>query len=133
MSYQGECLAMDLIVPVSILPINDYLNMAERELSAFLRAVETLFGLDQAKLAAEDWLEAAEQVPGSNQPTNHDWRAVTIAASSRLAHRLADSRRNADCLSATLQDEGIAATSLARPSHMIALLDGIGRQSQKSQ
>src|SRR5579859_1163436 len=116
MSDQGECLAMDLIVPVSKLPINEDLNMAERELSAFFRAVETLFGLEEAKLAAEDWLEAAEQVPGPNQRTNHDWRTITIAASSRLAHRLADAHRNADCLPATLQYEGIAATSLARPS-----------------
>jgi hypothetical protein len=93
MSFQDECLTMDLNVPISIVPIHDDLNMAERELSAFSRAVETLFGPEQAKLAVEDWLEAAEQVPDPNQPTNHDWRAITIAASSRLAHRLADARR----------------------------------------
>ena len=30
--------------------------MAERELSAFFRAVTKLFGLEQAEMSAEDWL-----------------------------------------------------------------------------
>jgi hypothetical protein len=85
---------MDLIMPASILSINDDLNMAEHELSAFFRAVETLFGPEQAKLSAEDWLDATEQLLGPNQPTSRDWRAVTIAASSRLAHRLDVTREN---------------------------------------
>lgn len=76
-------------VPVSNLPFKDQLNMAELELSAFFTAAKTLFGSEQAKLSAEDWLEVADQVLGPNQPTRRDWRAVTIVASSRLAHRLA--------------------------------------------
>ena len=39
-------------------------------------------------IGREDWLDAIEQVLGPNQPHNHDWRAVTIVASSRLGHRL---------------------------------------------
>jgi hypothetical protein len=66
--------------------------MAERELSAFFTAAKTLFGPEQAKLSAEDWLDAAEQVLGPKQPTSRDLRAVTIVASSRLAHRLAIAR-----------------------------------------
>jgi hypothetical protein len=75
-------------VPVSISRFEDQLNMAERELSAFFIAVESLFGTDQATQSVEDWLDAIEQVLGPNQPHNHDWRAVTIVASSRLGHRL---------------------------------------------
>ena len=83
---------MNLNVPASDLPVIDQLSMAERELSAFFAAVETLFGPKQANLSAEDWLIATEQVLGKNQLTHGDWRAVTIAASSRLAHRLAVAR-----------------------------------------
>jgi len=75
-------------VPASDLPFIDQLSMAERELSAFFAAVETLFGPKQASLSAEDWLNATEQVLGENKPTHRDWRAVTIVASSRLAQRL---------------------------------------------
>ena len=76
-------------VPVSILQFEDQLKMAEREHSAFFAAAETLFGPEQAKLSAEDWLNATEQVLGENELTSRDWRAVTIVASSRLARRLA--------------------------------------------
>jgi hypothetical protein len=83
---------MNPTVPASDLPIVDQLRMAERELSAFFTAVEILFGPKQAKLSTEDWLDATEQVFGRNQPTQRDWRAVTIIASSRLAHRLVVAR-----------------------------------------
>jgi hypothetical protein len=79
-------------LPESDLPLIDQLSMAERELSAFFAAVETLFGPKQAKLSAEDWLNATEQVLGKNQLTHRDWRAVTIVACSRLAHRLVVAR-----------------------------------------
>lgn len=80
---------MNQNVPVSILRPRDQLNMAKRELSAFFGAVGTLFGPEQAKISAGDWVDVTEQVLGPNQPSSRDWRAVTIAASSRLAHRLA--------------------------------------------
>jgi hypothetical protein len=35
---------------------SDLLTMSERELSAFFRAVDQLFGSEQAQLSAEDWL-----------------------------------------------------------------------------
>jgi hypothetical protein len=50
--------------------------MAERELSAFFAAVETLFGPEQANISAEDWIDATEQLLGPNQPTNRDWSQV---------------------------------------------------------
>jgi hypothetical protein len=63
----------------------DLMTMAERELSAFIRAVTELFGSEQARLSAEDWLDelaSMDCLPGS---TSRDWRAVTIAALARLA------------------------------------------------
>jgi hypothetical protein len=56
-------------------------RFAERELSAFISAATELFGPEQAKLAAEDWLEEFE-------PTDRSPRSVTVAASARLANRL---------------------------------------------
>ena len=87
-SVESRGSIMNRSVPVSISRFEDQLNMAERELSAFFIAVKTLFGPDQATQSVEDWLDAIEQVVGPNQPHNHDWRAVTIVASSRLGHRL---------------------------------------------
>ncbi len=70
----------------------DLIQIAERELSAFLRAVTELFGPEQAKVSTEDWLEEAALMDGPPGSTNRDWRAVTIAASARPANRLADAR-----------------------------------------
>jgi hypothetical protein len=66
----------------------DLIVIAERELGAFIRAVTELFGVEQAKLAADDWvdeLELMDILPGS---TGRDWGSVTVAASARLARRL---------------------------------------------
>ena len=60
---------------------------AEREMSAFLRAVEELFVPEQARLAAEDWLQQLESMP--DLPTSpRDWRQLSIEASARLAKRV---------------------------------------------
>ena len=64
------------------------MTMAERELGAFLSAVTELFGSEQARLAAEEWLDELllmEALPGL---TSRDWRLITIAASARLANRV---------------------------------------------
>jgi hypothetical protein len=66
----------------------DPMVIAERELGAFIRAVTELFGPEQARLAAQDWvneLELTDALPG---PTTRDWRSVTVAASVQLARRL---------------------------------------------
>jgi hypothetical protein len=60
----------------------------EREFSAFISAVKELLGPDQAQFSTVDWLDELELMdshPGS--PSRH-WRALTIAASARLADRL---------------------------------------------
>ena len=66
----------------------DQMHIAERELSAFIRAVTQLFGSEEAKLSAEDWLEESELMDRPPLSTSPDWRAVTIAASARLANQL---------------------------------------------
>jgi hypothetical protein len=73
----------------------DQINMAERELSAFLRAVTELFGPGQARLSIEDWLDQSERMDSPHTATRKECRAATIAASARLANRetLARDRR----------------------------------------
>ena len=64
------------------------MTMAERELRGFISAVTELFGSEQARLAAEEWLDellVMEALPGL---TSRDWRLITIAASARLANRV---------------------------------------------
>lgn len=61
---------------------------AERELSAFVNAVTQLFGSDQAKLSAEDWLDESELMDSPPRSESRDWRAITVAASARLASRV---------------------------------------------
>jgi hypothetical protein len=58
------------------------MNMAGRELFAFIGAVTQLFG-------SEDWLDESELMNSHPRSTSRNWRAVTIAASTRLANRLA--------------------------------------------
>jgi hypothetical protein len=61
------------------------MTMAEHELGAFISTVTELFGSEQVRLAAEDWLDELvlmETLPGL---TGRDWRLITIAVSARLA------------------------------------------------
>jgi hypothetical protein len=66
------------------------MGIAERELSAFIGAVTELFGPEEAKLAAQDWLHESELMDSlPRAATSRNWRAVTMAASVRLANRQA--------------------------------------------
>jgi len=67
---------------------NEQMQMAERELSAFISAVKELHGPEQAQLSAVEWLDELELMDSQAGSTNRHWRAVTIAASARLANRL---------------------------------------------
>lgn len=69
-------------------PCIDQLKLAERELSAFFAAVASVFGPEQAKLSAADWLDAFDRILGPDQLTSQDSRAATIIASAQLACRL---------------------------------------------
>jgi hypothetical protein len=46
-------------------------------LGAFMRAVTELFGPEQARVAAEDWVDELEFVDILPEPAGRDWRSVT--------------------------------------------------------
>jgi hypothetical protein len=64
------------------------MTMAERKLGAFISAVTELFGTEQARLAAEDWLDELFIMEHPLGFISRDWRSITIAASARLANRV---------------------------------------------
>jgi hypothetical protein len=66
--------------------------MAGNELSSFIAAVTELYGPEEARLSATDWLEELDLVNTPPSSTKRYWRAVTIAASARLASRLSEGR-----------------------------------------
>jgi hypothetical protein len=60
------------------------LASAERELSAFVIAVDELLGADQARQAAENWMEELERTDWPSQAPGIDCRKVNIAAAASL-------------------------------------------------
>ena len=72
------------------------LNLAERELYAFIAAVTELYGQDQVRLSAEDWLDELQLMDSPPRFKVHSCRAVTIAASARLANRIKVGRNQRD-------------------------------------
>jgi hypothetical protein len=66
----------------------DLMALAERELGAFIGAVTELFGPEQARLAADDWINELEFMDVLPGPTERYWRLVTVAAAAQLARRL---------------------------------------------
>ena len=69
-------------------------RLAERELFSFLAAVTELYGPEQARASAEDWLGEAELMDSPPRSEDRNWRAVTIAAAARSANRLNPHRRS---------------------------------------
>jgi hypothetical protein len=68
----------------------DLMAMAERELSAFFNAVTQLFGLEQAELSTENWLQELIKIDGL--PTSaREWRLITTKVVTRLASRVSAS------------------------------------------
>ena len=63
-------------------------RLAERELSSFTAAVTELYGRDEAMFSANAWLDESEQMDSPPRSEMRDSRAVTIAASARLASRV---------------------------------------------
>jgi hypothetical protein len=57
----------------------------DAELSAFTRAVAEVFGPQQARLAERDWLDESDSMDTPPILVARNWRAVSIAASFRLA------------------------------------------------
>ena len=74
-------------------------HLAERELSSFIEAVTELYGPEQARVSARDWLDESDSMDSPPFSTEREWRAVTIAASARLARRLAMQVRRQNSIS----------------------------------
>jgi hypothetical protein len=74
--------------PFSDLIYEEQTHLAEHELSSFIAAVKASYGSEQAKLSAEDWLQESELMDSPPRSETRNWRAVTIAASARLATRV---------------------------------------------
>ncbi len=62
--------------------------LGERELAAFIGSITELFGADQARVAAEDWLEAIAFLDCYSSRPDHSWQLVTIAATTRFLNRV---------------------------------------------
>jgi hypothetical protein len=60
---------------------------AERELAAYVRAVQEVFGYEQVWQSVEDWMAELERTDWENGPAAPDWRSITIAAARRIAVR----------------------------------------------
>jgi len=65
----------------------DFATLAERELAAFFHAVTELFGSEQAKMSAEDWLQELIEIDAL-PASPREWTLITARVSSRLARRL---------------------------------------------
>ena len=63
------------------------IRAAERELGAFMSVVAELHGPSQARIAAEDWIDALESAKEPFGFTAGEWRKITIVAAGRLAIR----------------------------------------------
>lgn len=73
----------------------DFITTAERELSAFFHAVTELFGSEQAKLSAEDWLHELIEIDGLPTSTR-EFRLITAKVATRLASRVRPSSLSAE-------------------------------------
>jgi len=69
--------------------------MAERELAAFTAAVNDLFGAEQARLAAEDWIRELV-LAWEGGVTVRDLPQITIKAAPRFANRVNGSSQRAN-------------------------------------
>jgi len=67
---------------------SELVGKAERELGAFISAVAELYGAEQARLSAIDWLDQFESINNLPGSTSHDWRLVTVRAAVCLVNRL---------------------------------------------
>jgi hypothetical protein len=68
-----------------------FLILAEKELSAFIRAVDKLFGPEQARRSALHWIEELELMDWPSGESVPDWRRATVGASARLGALLSGS------------------------------------------
>lgn len=80
---------MHTLNPFSDSIYEEQTHLAEHELSSFVTTVAQLYGPEQARLSVEDWLDESELIDSPPRSEARNWHAVTIAASARLASRVA--------------------------------------------
>jgi hypothetical protein len=73
--------------PASVDLIHEVMIYAENELAALYGAVQQLFGLEQARLAAEDWLRELQLMEWPDECAFPNWKQPTHAALRLLAER----------------------------------------------
>src|SRR5579863_8182329 len=86
-----------------------FLILAEKELSAFIRAVDKLFGAEQARQSARDWLEELGRMDWPSGESIPDWRRASVGASVRVG---ALSRPHRDVSEEIRSMSTIASTSI---------------------
>ena len=86
MRHRGSMRASRQLEETSLSDAN-LIILAERELAAFARAVRELFGPEEASLSSAEWIDELECLNWPVGPGASDFRRITVAASSRLAHR----------------------------------------------
>jgi len=64
--------------------VNYLFPLAEKELRAFVHAVDQLFGTEQARRSALDWIHEMEVMNWPVGEAIPDWRQATIRASAQL-------------------------------------------------
>src|ERR1700726_4648010 len=75
---------MDTETDCGIQLAGGFLILAEKELSAFIRAVDKLLGAEQARQSALDWIEELGRMDWPSGESIPEWRRATVGASARL-------------------------------------------------
>jgi hypothetical protein len=76
------------------------LSSAERELSAFVAAVNQLFGAEQGRNSAKNWIDELVRTDWPSGASVIDWRRVTIAAAWHVRRGKSQVSRTATALQA---------------------------------
>jgi len=58
---------------------------AMKELAAFFTAIDNLFGPEQARRSAINWIEELDSIDWQNEDSMPNWRQATVAASALLS------------------------------------------------
>ena len=70
--------------------VAELMTTAEKELAAFYDAVFRQYGQQEARNAAQDWIDELGMMDWPADWILPNWRHVTIAAADRLALRIID-------------------------------------------
>lgn len=74
--------------------VNLIIDLAQREMCAFVLASVELFGLEIVSEAEDSWLDALNRIDFDMPPTSKVWRKVTIHAAKQLASEIITRRAN---------------------------------------